>query len=329
MSYAIEISGLTKRFPGTSGYKDALTFWRRRHIAALHGVDLAVPKGEVFGLVGPNGSGKSTILKILSGLVLPDQGSVTVNAAGGRVTYISGEERSLYWRLTGRQNLKFFAVLSEVPAGQVEQSVSRVLSTVSLDDAADERVSNYSSGMRQRLCLARGLLADSDVILLDEPTRSLDPVSSRNLWDLIRDELVGALGKTVVLATHDMEEATYLCSRVAILCNGRIQACDTVADLVGRMGGMDRYVITLTDMTESSRRGVEELRDLPWVDRVIMDHPNGHRHFTLEIAVSEPDVQIPLVVDHLSKARARVVEVSRVRKSLGDMVATLASSVGP
>ncbi len=245
------------------------------------------------------------------------------------MTYISGEERSLYWRLTGRQNLKFFAVLSEVPAAQVEQSVSRVLSTVSLDDAADERVSNYSSGMRQRLCLARGLLADSDVILLDEPTRSLDPPSSRNLWDLIRDELVGALGRTVVLATHDMEEATYLCSRVAILCSGRIQACDTVAGLVGRMGGMDRYLITLTDMNEFSRRGVEELSHLPWVDRVITAPLNGHRHFTLEIAVSEPDVQIPLVVDHLSKARAKVVEVSRVRKSLGDMVATLANSVEP
>jgi len=329
MQYAIELERVSKRFPRRAGYKDILTFWRRQYMTALDGVSLRVPQAGVFGLLGPNGAGKTTLLKILAGLVLPDEGQVRINGvdvaehpgkSGHHLMYVSGEERSLYWRLTGKQNLRFFAVLNEVPRRRVEQRVGELLSLVGLVEAADERVVKYSTGMKQRLAIARGLLADPDILLLDEPTKSLDPVRARDLWTFIKEDLVGRHHKTLVIATHNMEEATYLCDQVAILHRGEVKACDTVAALADRLSTPGRRTIIVNN---TSYETIAQLRNLAGVHSVNTTARNGHQDFSLEVVVEEPDVHIPLVVEHLVRVGGRVVQVAQERASLGDVIAAL------
>jgi len=262
--------------------------------------------------------------------VLPDEGQVRINGvdvakhpgkSGRHLMYVSGEERSLYWRLTGKQNLRFFAVLNEVPRRRVEQRVGELLSLVGLVEAVDERVVKYSTGMKQRLAIARGLLADPDILLLDEPTKSLDPVSARHLWTFIKEDLVGRHHKTLVIATHNMEEATHLCDQVAILHRGEVKACDTVAALADRLSTRGRCTIIVNN---ASYETIAQLRNLTGVHSVNTTARNGHQEFSLEVTVEEPDVHIPLVIEHLVRVGGRVVQVGQKKASLGDVIAALA-----
>lgn len=327
---AIDIEGLTKRFPKTAGYKDILTFWRRQYTTALDGVDLRVPEGSLFGILGPNGAGKTTLLKILAGLVLPDQGQVNIKGhnivdeprqARDRLMYVMGDERTLYWRLTGRQNLRFFAMLNEIPRRQREQRVEEILSIVGLTDEADERVVRYSTGMKQRLAIARGLLSDPEVLLLDEPTRSLDPLSARRIQNFIKDELKGRQGKTIVLATHNMEEATYLCEQVAILHRGKVRACDTVAAVADKLTQQGRFIITVTNPSKEMVTGLVRLAGVLSVREL---SPNGHEGLSLDVTVQEPTEHIPTVVEHLVRLGARVTQVNPLRVSLSDAITAIA-----
>ena len=335
MENSIEIERVFKQFPRTSGYRDIITFWRRRQITALDGVDLSVPRGSVFGLLGPNGAGKTTLLKILAGLVHADAGVVRVNGvdvarhprqAREHLMYVSVEERSLYWRLTATQNLRFYAPLYEIPAKQIRRRVGDILALVGLDDVADERVVKYSTGMKQRLAIARGLLSDPDILLLDEPTRSLDPMSARALWKFIKEELVGQHGKTVVIATHNMEEASQLCLRVAILHRGRVSACDTVAAVSDRLAGTGRCTITLAHEDPTI---VPRLSHLAGIQTVSPLPTNGHQDFSLEVVVEDPSVHIPMVVEHLVNTGSKVVQVTPARVSLSDAIAALGEGTQP
>jgi ABC-2 type transport system ATP-binding protein len=327
---AIEIEGLAKQFPRTAGYRDIIRFWRRDYITALQRVDLSVPAGSIFGILGPNGAGKTTLLKILAGLVLPDSGSVRINGvdvagkSGGareHLTYVSGEERTLYWRLTGRQNLRFFAMLNEIPAKQRDRRIDELLSLVGLKDFADERVISYSSGMKQRLIIARGLLENPAILLLDEPTRSLDPLNARQLQSFVKNELVVSQGKTVVIATHNMDEATYLCDRVAILFRGRVRACDSVDSIAERLTGRGNCVVTV----EQLRNGlVGQLAALPGIVDVCEIPANGLGGVSLALTVEDPADHIPMLTAHLVKNGTRLLGVNHVKPSLTDAIAAMA-----
>jgi ABC-type multidrug transport system ATPase subunit len=188
-------------------------------------VSLAVAPGEVVALVGPNGSGKSTLLRILATLVLPDAGTATV--AGHDVVHddvavrrhtalVTTEDRSFSMRLTGRQNLELFAALHGV------DSVDDALGRVGLSGAADDTYATYSSGMRQRLALARGLMTSPRVLLLDEPFRALDDASAATLRDAIGDAAAG--GACALVATHHLDELGSVCGRVVALDGGRVVA---------------------------------------------------------------------------------------------------------
>lgn len=245
MDYTIEAFEIEKSFAKKRSLTELITrpFAAPERVHALRGVDVRVRTGEVFGLLGPNGAGKTTLVKILSCLVLPDRGRALIggedvrheNKVKPRLGLVHSDERSFYWRLSGRENLRFFARLYDLPGKRIEGRIDELLRKVDLVEAAPRRFSDYSSGMKQRLAIARALLHDPPVLLMDEPTRSLDPASSLALRALIKNELQGRDGKTILLATHNLREAEVLCDRVAILVQGTVRQVGTI-DEVRRWG---------------------------------------------------------------------------------------------
>lgn len=255
MSYVIETINLTKRFPLPKSYGELLMHpLRRKTITALENVNIQVKKGEIFGLLGPNGAGKTTLIKILCTLIMPTEGSAFVN--GYDVTrngkhirkifgYVISEERSFYWRLTGRQNLKFFAKLNNIPACQINRRIEEVVELTGLRDYINKRFHDYSTGTKQKLAIARGMFTDPQIIFFDEPTRSLDPVTANNLRKFIKEVIVSEKKKTVIIATNNMHEAEELCDRIAIINKGRVKYCGLLEEAKGTMNNKDRYVIRL------------------------------------------------------------------------------------
>jgi ABC-2 type transport system ATP-binding protein len=238
---AVETRDLVKTFE-----RGRRTIWqrirrepdKRDRFRAVDGIDLVVETGEIFGLLGPNGAGKTTTMKMLATLLIPTSGTIRVlgidplerpREVRARLGAMLSGERSLYWKLTGRENLEYFAALYHVPPGETKTRIADVLAAVKLADRADDYVERYSTGMRQRLALARALLPNPPLVVLDEPTVGLDPQASRDLRDRVRE--LKAQGRTVLLTTHYMEEADQLCDRVAIIDHGRIVALDTPAAL--------------------------------------------------------------------------------------------------
>lgn len=202
-----------------------------REVVVLEEVTLQVRRAEILGLVGPNGAGKTTLVEILATLQLPTGGTATVAGLDvvrqaaevrRRIGYCPAGPDSFYPRLTVRRNLEFFAALSELSPGAARGRVREVLEMVDASKVADVVFQQVSAGMRQRLALARALVADPPVLLLDEPTRSVDVEARRRLHALLRDRLAAEQGKTVLLVTHDMSEAEAVCDRVARLRDGRI-----------------------------------------------------------------------------------------------------------
>jgi ABC-2 type transport system ATP-binding protein len=246
---AIAADALTKVYSAPRRIRDLLVRPLRppEPVTALDRVDLEVQRGEVFGLLGPNGAGKTTLLKVLACLVLPTSGRAMVNGFSVRgqeeavkrsLGYVTSDERSFYWRLSGRENLRFFASLYGLHGTALRRRCDALLEKVELgSEAADEPFMNYSSGMRQRLAIARALLHDPPVLFMDEPTRSLDPLTAARLRAFVREALVGREGKTILIATHNLAEAESLCTRVGVLVRGRVRRAGAPDDLRRWAGG--------------------------------------------------------------------------------------------
>lgn len=247
----IRLDHVSMRYPVPNRYRDYLTGrFRTRHVRALHEVCLSIAQGDCVGILGPNGAGKTTLLKLIGGLLYPWQGSVTVDGHDARrenrkarekVGFVLNEERSFFWRLTGRQNLEFFGSLNDLSGRAARSRIGELLHLVGLDDASDTRVSDYSCGMRQRLSIARGLLADPEVLILDEPTKSLDPIGAEDLRRLIAQEVRSRGNKTLLIATHQSDEAETLCNRFCILKAGRIIEHSSMDRVSGHPGGLEAY----------------------------------------------------------------------------------------
>ncbi len=254
---AVEVCDVVKRYPKTRRWRDMLRApGAGESVEALRGVTLTVRKGTVHGLLGANGAGKTTLLKILSTLVVPSEGSARVagfdvdaeaEQVRRRLGFVTAQERSFYWRLSGRQNLLFFAALHDLRRERAAEQVERLLGVVGLTDDADRSFREYSSGMMQKVAIARGLLGDPELILMDEPTASLDPPSTAWVQDFTREVLVQEQGATVLMATHDLLEAERTCDTLSLVDEGRIVADGTVDELKRPLGHALRTIVTLLE----------------------------------------------------------------------------------
>jgi ABC-2 type transport system ATP-binding protein len=237
MSIAISIKNLSKAYPAPFALGTLLGRAARKPPAeALRDVSFDVHEGEIFGLIGPNGAGKTTLTKIIATLVQPTTGTAAVKGFDSvkesaevrrTIGLAAAEERSFYWRLTLEQNLMFFARLYSIPRGKARARVSKLLAQLDLENSARQRFGQLSTGNKQRMAIARALLNDPPILLLDEPTRSLDPLAAARMRSLI-----GALAKkdppvTILLTSHNLNEIEELCRRIAIISHGRIRELDS------------------------------------------------------------------------------------------------------
>ncbi|HUE67419.1 MAG TPA: ABC transporter ATP-binding protein, partial [Candidatus Acidoferrum sp.] len=268
---AIEARQLRKTYLSTRGV------FRREKVerAALQGVDLSIESGELFGLLGPNGAGKTTMVKIFTTLLLPTSGSARIlgldaihnpQAVRKRIGFVFGGERGLYWRLSGLDNLRYFADLYQIPPDLSRRRIAELLDALGLKGREHDKVEGYSRGMKQRLHLARGLLNEPEVLFLDEPTIGLDPVGGRELRALVRrlaDE-----GVTIFLTTHYMLEADAICDRIAVIKKGEVVAEGTPSSI--KTVVQDQGVVEFeTDGLAAGR--IESLRSLEDVSTVIVE----------------------------------------------------------
>ncbi|WP_066502274.1 ABC transporter ATP-binding protein [Abyssisolibacter fermentans] len=265
MTLAIEIKDLTRKYEVTKG----ILHKRKSKISALKGIDFDVKKGEIFGLLGPNGAGKTTTIKILATLLAPTSGQAKVlgydtfkdsKKLRPKINFIFGGERSLYWRLSARDNLLYFSDLYKIDRKIQKKRIPELLEMVGIKDRADEKVETYSKGMKQRLQIARGLVNDPEIIFLDEPTIGLDPIGARDLRKIINK--LSSLGKTILLTTHYMHEAEELCNRVAIINNGKIIALDTPEGLKRLTVGKSVLEVKVLSVDDQKMEKMKKINDI-------------------------------------------------------------------
>jgi ABC-type multidrug transport system ATPase subunit len=309
---ALSLTGVTRRFGD---------------VVALDRLDLEVARGEVVALLGHNGAGKTTTVRLLAGLLAPDEGTVRVQ---GRDPVAQGDEVRQQLgvlparpvvddRLTGRQNLAFVAAVFGLDAADAEARGSELLVRFGLTGRAEERVGTYSTGMRQRLSLARVLLPDPEVLLLDEPTAALDPVAARLVRRTL-GELAAERDRTVVLCTHDLAEAESLCDRVVVLANGAPIAAGTPAELA-RAHGAAAYHLDVGDGAE--QRTVTLLQDrFPAVEVAV--HPRALGRLVLRGLSPQT---APDLVRALVAADVDVRELHRVTPTLEEVYLALHGEV--
>jgi ABC-2 type transport system ATP-binding protein len=297
-------------------------------IRALDHIDFEIPEGELFGLLGPNGAGKTTTVKILCTLLEPTEGhafvrgyDVVKDAGQVRkiVNMVAGGERMLYYRLTGRENLKYFAELYNVPKKEVPTRINGLLELVGLSERADDEVEKYSKGMRQRLQVCRGLINDPEVLFLDEPTLGLDVNIAKDIRKFICEKIVHAQGKTVLLTTHYMYEAEEMCNRVGFLSKGKLVAVGAPEELKRRMSAGFSMEVLITRLTDEVLEGLKRLKPVKKV--ITTDYEGeseGEKIDRLIIEVNS-DKATPEVLDYMSSMHCRVVSVNIRGPTLEDL----------
>ena len=326
MPAVVSACALTKRFGQRASVRDMLRFAPRpRATTVVDRVSLEVMRGEVYGLLGLNGAGKTTIFKMLSTMIVPDEGTAEVGgfdvvrqaaAVRGVLACVPADERSLNWRLSARENLQLFAVLQHIPRAETSARIDWALQTVALADRPTKRVAEFSSGMRQRLLIARALLTRPAILLLDEPTRALDPLSARELRQLLRDELIARHACTILLATHNTDEAFGFCDRVAVLHAGRVLATGAAQELAARFGE-ERYRVLARTAAGSVFAGMER-RGL--LARVSIAEHGEDGWVSWECTIAGDPSRSADVLRGLIEQGVEVARLERAAPSLADLI---------
>ena len=294
-----------------------------RWFNAVAGVSLQVPRGEVFGLLGPNGAGKSTTIRMLCTLLEPTSGAARV--AGFDVqrqsslvrqnlgTVLAGE-RSIYWKLSARENLAYFAALYHIPPEVSRRRITELLERMELSARADDLVETYSTGMKQRVVLARALLARPPILLFDEPTLGLDPQAARRVRELVTE--LKREGHTILLTTHYMEEADQLSDRIGIIDQGRIIALGTPAELKQRIAQKDALHFEVAGYRPQMDQA---LQNLPGVDRLATRYMGTDSVWEINLQAANGRAVLPSLIEALGREGSRIVNMKISEPSLEDV----------
>ena len=322
----VRVTDLWKQFPVNRSLVDLL----RQPVGvtpspAVADVSLDVHAGEFVGLLGPNGAGKTTLLKVLATLIVPDRGSAVVGghdvvaepASVRRViASVLANERSLYWRLSARENLELFAALLRLRPEDTAGRVSDALEVVGLADAGKKMVGQFSAGMMQRLLVGRALLGHPRVLLLDEPTRSLDPTAAHSFRAFLRDELAGRRRCAVLVATHRTEEAFELCDRVVVMNRGRVAGMGPAAELSQSLMG-SRYSISTV---EPSHQALAERVANGRARRVAAQSDGDGRWWRIEVEIEGGDDAAQELLSSLIHGGMPIARFERVAAPLGELI---------
>ena len=343
-TWSIEAENLVKKFPrrpthdDNSEGKPAKKSWQlfrknpkvskeEKLFTAVNGVSLQIEQGEIFGLLGPNGAGKTTTIRMLCTLLEPTSGTARLNGydilkqpnlVRQSLGIVMAGERSVYWKLSGRENLEYFAALYHVPPQIAKKRINELLEKMELTARADELVEKYSSGMRQRVAVSKALLARPPILLLDEPTLGLDPQAARKLREIIKE--LKQEGHTILLTTHYMEEADQLSDRIGIIDQGKIIALDTPSCLKQTINQKD--VIHL-EVSGWKPEHATVLQKLPEVDNLVA-HPNGSEAiWEVSLQAANSRAVLPGIVETLNQNGTRLVNMNILKPSLEDVFISL------
>ena len=322
MAHAIEVNSVSKTF-----HLGSKLLWARRlqqPVHALVEVSLTVRQGEVYGLVGRNGYGKSTLIKCICSLIEPSGGKIVVlgmdaqqerQALRRAIGYVGSDERSFYWRLTGRQNLRFFARLHGIEARAADRGIGALSERFGVVPLLDRRFQEYSTGNRQRLSIVRALLHDPTILILDEPTRSLDPFAA----DTLRSALVAWCHedgrRSVLITSHNLAEVEQLSHRVGIMSRGRLRDQGTLSELRSRFDDRERVRIWY----RSSRPLQPEVfAQVMTHDLTIREDSGPHSY--VEFRHRAQDDVLHAVIEAMLQQQATVVSFDRMEMSLQDII---------
>ncbi|MBA2339721.1 MAG: ABC transporter ATP-binding protein [Pyrinomonadaceae bacterium] len=326
---AVSISNVSKTYPiPLARLKQIFRRPTTAPVEALRDVSFSIREGEIFGLIGRNGAGKTTLTKIIATLVQPTSGRVTVHgrdsvrdeeAVRAQVGLATAEERSFYWRLTSEQNMIFFARLYGLSDRAARSRTAELFARFDLESAARRRFGELSTGNKQRLAVARALLARPPVLLLDEPTRSLDPIASAGMRRLISSLAKEQPPATVLLTSHNLDEIEALCDRVGVISGGSIRAINTPENLRGLHKSVERVRLTLQHLPHEDIRRV---LGKSFTDLEIKEIPNGDngKNVSVLFAREAEDDRLGWAISRLHEAGGRILACDTERATLLDVL---------
>ncbi len=339
---AIEVTDLVKKFPKKENKetaKEGETDTKKRgwfafgkkppqqFFTAVDGINLEIERGEIFGLLGPNGAGKSTLIRMLCTLLEPTSGTARVNGfdifkQANQVrqnlgTVLAGE-RSIYWKLTARENLEYFAALYHIPPAVAKRRVNELLERMELTARANDLVEKFSTGMKQRVAISKALVANPPILLLDEPTLGLDPQAARNLRELIAE--LKAEGHTILLTTHYMEEADQLSDRIGIIDQGQIIALDTPARLKDRINQQDVIRLEVSGWYDEL---AGKLQAVPGVEKLVTHRLEGEAMMEVSLHAENSRLVLPGVIERINYNGTRLLNMNILKPSLEDVFINL------
>jgi ABC-2 type transport system ATP-binding protein len=330
--YPVEVHNLRKTY--VTRKRIGLFKTVESRVEALRGVSFIVNEGEILGILGPNGAGKSTLVKILATLLLPDEGYAKIlghdiveeRSTVRKLIGISlSVEKGFFYKLTARENLKYFGMLYGLSGGKLEERVSEALKAVGLQNLADKFYEEMSLGMKARLSIARSLLLDPPVLILDEPTLGLDPVTSRKIRQLLVN-LAHQKRKSVLITTHNLFEAELICDRVAILSEGKILAIDTVDDLKKRIA--DTVFIEVRLPSVSSLQALNLLRSFPSSEIRVYHKKGVAEKIVLSVPVSQAEEIMEKLLHEVKASKLKVRSISVLEPTLEDVFVKLTGHRG-
>lgn len=324
---AIAVDRLCQTYPVS--FLRLKKFLRRKFkqpVEALRDVSFEIREGEIFGLIGPNGAGKTTLTKIIATLIQPTSGSVAVKghdtitddqSVRRNVGLAGAEERSFYWRLTAEQNLLFFARLHGLSTRNAKRRLGELLELFDLQEVARRRFAELSTGNKQRLAVARALLAEPPVLLLDEPTRSLDPIAAARMRAVIKS-LAQQNNATIFLTSHNLAEVEELCDRIAVIGKGRIRALDTPRNLRALHTAEERVAIGFIGLSPIDAEQV--ISSSTGARSFVVEAGPGPDEFLIRFTRAANDALLDRILRVLQEAGAVVRSVETERATLLDVL---------